>query len=134
MGQWMRFWPIPAYGVAFFIHKRYRVWRPRRLPTITPLKLPEIYSVYALMHWVDIEADRMVEKLNKNRDLRVICAVSQVLRERLNAQWCRGHVQAKDTQVDLSLRKHTPRQNLRDRKSTRLNSSHSGESRMPSSA
>ena len=113
MGQWVGFWPIPAYGVAFFIHKRYRIWRPRRLPTITPLKLPEIYSVYALMHWVDIEADRMVEKLNKNRDLRVIRAVSQILRERLNAQWCRGHVQAKDTQVDLSLRKHTPRQNLR---------------------
>ncbi|TFK87220.1 hypothetical protein K466DRAFT_599667 [Polyporus arcularius HHB13444] len=63
-----RFWPIPLYAVAFFIHRRYRVWRPRVLPTITSLKLPEIYGSFALGHAADIEADRLCERIVRERD------------------------------------------------------------------
>ena len=44
------------------------------------------------------------------------------------------HVQADEDEVEYSLPSYVGHLSIQDRKSTRLNSSHSGESRMPSSA
>ncbi|RDX40107.1 hypothetical protein OH76DRAFT_1413170 [Lentinus brumalis] len=63
-----RFWPIPLYGVAYIVHKRYRLWRPRVLPTLTSLTLRGMYGALALGHAADIEAIRLRDKLIRGAD------------------------------------------------------------------
>ncbi|RPD59325.1 hypothetical protein L226DRAFT_617302 [Lentinus tigrinus ALCF2SS1-7] len=63
-----RFWPIPLYAVACFVHVRYRLWRPRVLPRLTTLSLPETYGALALGHAADIEADTLINQLLQQED------------------------------------------------------------------
>ncbi|KAI0762311.1 hypothetical protein C8Q74DRAFT_1371382 [Fomes fomentarius] len=65
-----RHWPIPLYGLALIIHKRYRIWSPRRIPYLTTVRLPEIYGTLALGHFAHIEAGRIVERLNRSGKAR----------------------------------------------------------------
>ncbi|TFK82475.1 hypothetical protein K466DRAFT_590489 [Polyporus arcularius HHB13444] len=43
-----RVWSLPLYAVTYIVHSRYRALRPRRLPTLTSLRLPEIYGMLAI--------------------------------------------------------------------------------------
>ena len=85
--QLSRFWQIPLYAVAYLIHVRYRRWRPRVLPRLTNLTLPEIYGSLALGHAVDIEANRIQDKTfysregDPGRHLWYIVRASLVLRD-----------------------------------------------------
>ena len=39
---------MPTFSIAYGIHRFYRRYRPRRLPTLTSLKLPEVYISLAV--------------------------------------------------------------------------------------
>ncbi|TBU25681.1 hypothetical protein BD311DRAFT_780184 [Dichomitus squalens] len=76
-----RFWPVSLWGVAFLIHRRFRQLSPRRLPTITPLKPPEIYGIFALAHLANVEAFHLREKVIRDDNLRTILAFSYAMRD-----------------------------------------------------
>ncbi|TBU41138.1 hypothetical protein BD309DRAFT_1011044 [Dichomitus squalens] len=96
-----RFWPVSLWGVAFLIHRRFRQLSPRRLPTITPLKPPEIYGIFALAHLANVEAFHLREKVIRDDNLRTILAFSYAMRDVWN-----GALPTDDRlkKYDLSLR------------------------------
>ncbi|KAI1785579.1 hypothetical protein LXA43DRAFT_124186 [Ganoderma leucocontextum] len=70
--SWRSTWPIPLYGLACVAHRRIRAWKPRCLPTLTTLGVPEIYGILALGHLAHIEANRLAKKVAEDSDLGFI--------------------------------------------------------------
>ena len=76
--QWYRVWTLPVYAGMYLVHSRYRALRPRRLPTLTSLRLPEIYGLLALGDIAGYEAEHLRDdELDGNR--RSIEACSELL-------------------------------------------------------
>ncbi|CDO69818.1 hypothetical protein BN946_scf184803.g16 [Trametes cinnabarina] len=50
-GALIHFWHIPGLALAYVVHARFRRFSPRRLPPLTPLKLPGVYGSLALWGW-----------------------------------------------------------------------------------
>ena len=76
--QWYRVWTLPVYAGMYLVHSRYRALRPRRLPTLTSLRLPEIYGLLALGDIAGYEAEHLRDdELDGNR--RSIESCSELL-------------------------------------------------------
>ncbi|KAI0716113.1 hypothetical protein C8T65DRAFT_694411 [Cerioporus squamosus] len=76
---WYRVWTLPVYAVTYFVHRRYRALHPRRLPTLTNLRLPEIYGMFA---FGEIAAHQSLHlhkqlQLDENRDHRVVVSYAE---------------------------------------------------------
>ncbi|KAM5542314.1 hypothetical protein V8D89_004187 [Ganoderma adspersum] len=42
---WLQWWPVAVFPPTYALHRYYRRHRPRRLPPLTPLKLPGLYGL-----------------------------------------------------------------------------------------
>ncbi|PIL29962.1 hypothetical protein GSI_07873 [Ganoderma sinense ZZ0214-1] len=74
--SWWSTWPVPLYGLACAAHWRFRAFKPRRLPTLTTVTLPEIYGIFALGHVSHLEANRLSRKVAEDPGLKVIQRVA----------------------------------------------------------
>ncbi len=70
--QWTDILAVPFLGAAYFIHWRYRRYAPRRIPTLTSLRLAELYASAGAAWLVFREEDRLERKMMQDRDLMTI--------------------------------------------------------------
>ncbi|RDX45027.1 hypothetical protein OH76DRAFT_1408471 [Lentinus brumalis] len=70
--NWFKWWPIPAFSAAYGVHRYYRRYRPRTLPVLTPLRLPELYISIALAFVVAGDSVEREEAVIDDRHLLTI--------------------------------------------------------------
>ncbi|EIW65359.1 uncharacterized protein TRAVEDRAFT_42733 [Trametes versicolor FP-101664 SS1] len=75
--DWSNFWPLPLIGVSYLAHIRYRRYSPRRLPTLTSMKLPEIYAFLAIIHAMEGAAGELKDEVMNDSDLELIEKVAR---------------------------------------------------------
>ncbi|TFK87230.1 hypothetical protein K466DRAFT_599676 [Polyporus arcularius HHB13444] len=69
---WTDILAVPILGAAYFIHWRYRRYAPRRIPTLTSLRLAEVYATGGAAWMVFREEDRLERQMMQDRDLMTI--------------------------------------------------------------
>ncbi|KAI0716114.1 hypothetical protein C8T65DRAFT_694412 [Cerioporus squamosus] len=69
---WTDILALPVLGAAYLVHWRYRRYAPRRVPTLTSLRLAELYGT-AGFAWTMIREDaRLKRRIMADRDLVTI--------------------------------------------------------------
>ncbi|KAI0653786.1 hypothetical protein C8Q70DRAFT_926984, partial [Cubamyces menziesii] len=59
---------LPFLGLTYLIHARYRHFKPRRWPKMTPLRIGEIYLISGVVLVTEIEREILKRKMFKDRD------------------------------------------------------------------
>ncbi|KAI9062326.1 hypothetical protein FKP32DRAFT_1629808 [Trametes sanguinea] len=78
------YWPLKAslIGVAYIAHLRYRRYAPRKLPTLTPLRLGELYGSFAAIYTIGQEQRWAKLRVVNDRDLLTLEAAGRRQRTR----------------------------------------------------
>ena len=89
-----RIYSLPVYAALCFAHTRFRAWRPRKLPTITSLRPPEIYGFLMLMDLSRYEGAQLHKQLNEDREGR--CTINNY------AAWLHGVIRGRVRELRLA--------------------------------
>ena len=73
---------VPVIGVAYLLHLRIRRSHPRTLPTLTSLKLGEIYGSAAVLYSAEPVLVMAHDKVEQDEDLRTLETVARYERQR----------------------------------------------------
>ncbi len=76
---------LPVLGAAYLVHLRYRRSVPRRIPTLTSLRLAELYGTAGFTWIIMREEERLKQRTFRDRDLLMIEACAYGLRVAYNA-------------------------------------------------
>ncbi|KAI0641237.1 hypothetical protein C8Q79DRAFT_330221 [Trametes meyenii] len=99
---WTSFWPLPVLGISYFAHVRYRRYSPRRLPTLTSMKLRELYAFHAVTAVFSGLSDEFEDEVLDDKDMSLLETVARAIRGRIEA---RDHLdELVDAQLDEGLR------------------------------
>ncbi|KAI0816903.1 hypothetical protein BC628DRAFT_1405177 [Trametes gibbosa] len=83
--SWSNFWELPVIGLVYVAHVRYRRYSPRRLPTFTSMRLPEIYACTATSTICVGLSDELEEEVLGDPDLHLIEHVARSIKTQLFA-------------------------------------------------
>ncbi|KAI0668773.1 hypothetical protein C8Q78DRAFT_979357, partial [Trametes maxima] len=83
---WTSFWPLPVLGICYIVHVRYRRYSPRRLPTLTSMKLREIYAWHAASTVFSGLSDEFENEALDDNDMSLLETVARATKGRMDAK------------------------------------------------